>query len=129
MRFGWILALVLAGPALVQDPAARPTTLTQTDTGRLQGTPSQLAWSEDGKQMYLQSAEYDADGKVKKTHDFVLEVANPLVLPADGAPGWAARYWSWKSYKTPPDAQEPEILVSQEKRKRMASDSPMGGSI
>jgi len=128
MRFGWILAVVLAVPALVQDSAARPTTLTQTDTGRLQGAPSQLAWSEDGKQMYLQSAEYDADGKLKKTRDFVLDVANPLVLPVDSAPSWAARYWSWKSYKTPPDAQEPEILVSHEKRTRVATESAMGGS-
>ena len=127
MRFGWMLAAALVAPAVSQDQAARPTTLTQVDTNRLQGAPSQLAWSEDGKQMYLQVAEYDSEGKVKKTHSFVLEVANPLLLPVDSAPSWATRYWSWKSYKTPPDSDGPEILVSQEKRMRVASDSAMGG--
>jgi hypothetical protein len=126
MRLEWMLAAALA-LSVVPQPA-RPTTLTQTDTARLQGTPSQLAWSEDGKQMYLQSAEYDSDGKVRKTHSFVLEVANPLVTPADSAPGWASRYWSWKSYKTPPDAEQPEILVSQEKRTGTATESALGGS-
>lgn len=128
MRFGWMLAAALVTPAVSQDQAVRPTTLTQVDTNRLQGAPSQLAWSEDGKQMYLQSAEYDSEGKVRKTHSFVLDVANPLVLPVDSAPGWATRYWSWKSYKTPPDSDGPEILVSQEKRTRLASESAMGGS-
>ena len=128
MRFEWILAAALVTPSLPQD-RARPTTLTQVDTGRLQGTPSQLAWSGNGMQLYLQSAEYDAQGAVKRTHSFVLDVDNPLPLPVDAAPGWAERYWSWKSYKTPPDANEPEIVVSHEKRTRPATEASMGGSI
>jgi len=128
MRFEWILAAALVTPSVLRDQA-RPTTLTNVDTGRLQGTPSQLAWSTDGKQIYLQSAEYDAQGAVKRTHSFVLDVGNPLPLPMDAVPGWAERYWSWKSYKTPPDANEPEIVVSHERRTRTATESSMGGSI
>jgi hypothetical protein len=128
MRFGWILAATLVMPSVPQDQA-RPATLTQTDTSTLQGTPSQLAWSDDGKQMYLQSAEYDSKGTVSKTHSFVIEVANPVVEPVGSAPGWATRYWSWKSYKTPPELDAPEILVSREKRTKMATESAMGGSV
>src|SRR4051812_8195883 len=102
MRFEWMLAAALVTPAVLEGQAPRPTTLTHTDTGSLQGTPAQLAWSEDGTQLYLQSAEYDSEGQIKKTRSFVLEVANPVLQPVDGVPGWAARYWSWKSYKTPP---------------------------
>ena len=126
MRFEWIVVVMLA---VIQSQAAGPTTLTHVDTNGLQGTPSQLAWSEDGKQIYVQSAEYDAGGKVKKTRSFVLDVANPVLLPVDSAPGWATRYWSWKSWKTPPDAEQPEILVSTERRTSTATESTMGGSL
>jgi hypothetical protein len=128
MRVEWILAAALAAPAVPQTQAARPTTLTNLDTGTLQGVPSQLSWSEDGKQLYLEAAERDADGKVRKTHSFVLTVDNPVLEPIAAAPGWATRYWSWKSYKTPPDVPEPEILVSYDKRTSLATESAMGGS-
>jgi hypothetical protein len=127
MRFGWLLAAALLTPAAAQDQAARPTTLTQVD-GKLRGVPTQLAWSEDGTQLYLETTQRDADGKVKGVRSYVLALAEPVLQPVDGPPRWASHYWSWKSYKTPPDAQAPEILVSQEKRMRMATDSAMGGS-
>ena len=128
MRVEWMLAAALAASAVSQDQSARPKVLTHLDIATLQGIPSQLSWSEDGTQLYLETAERDAEGKVKKTHSFVLTVANPVLESIGGAPGWAARYWSWKSYKTPPDAEQPEILVSHEKRKSTATESAMGGS-
>jgi len=129
MRVEWILAAALVTSVVPQGRAAQPATLTHLDTSSLQGVPVQLSWSEDGKQLYLEAAERDADGKVKKTHSFLVTVANPVLEPIDAAPGWATRYWSWKSYKTPPDAAEPEILVSQEKRTGTATESTMGGSL
>ena len=129
MRLGWMLAAALVTPSVSQDQAVRPRTLTQIDTRTLNGAPAQLAWSENGKQLYLQSAERDSDGRITKTHSFVIEVASPGLQPVDSAPKWATRYWSWKSYKTPPDSETPEILISEEKRTRLASQSAMGGSI
>ena len=126
MRFGWLLAAALLIPAVAQEQA-RPTTLTQLDA-RLRGFPSQLSWSEDGTQLYVETTERDSNGKPKSTHAYLLALADPGLQAVDAAPRWAAHYWSWKSYKTPPDAETPEILVSQEKRLRLATDSAMGGS-
>lgn len=106
-----------------------PTTLVQIDTGKLKGTPAQLAWSEDGTQLYLQTAEHDGAGKVTRTHAFLFTLGDPALTPTDGAPAWATRYWSWKSYKTPPNSEGPEIQVSQEMRTQNATESAMGGSL
>lgn len=128
MPFGCLLTAALIGPALPLYQAASPATITQIDASKLKGLPAQLAWS-DGTQLYLQMAEKDSDERVKKTHAFLLSLADPTPAPVDSAPDWAARYWSWKSYKTPPNAEGPEITVSEEKRTRVATESAMGGSV
>jgi hypothetical protein len=109
--------------------ALGPTTLTEIDTQKLKGTPSQLSWSDDGTQLFLQTAERDADGRVKKTHAFMLSIADPTPRPVDDAPEWATRYWNWKSYNMPPHADAPVIQVTQEVRTRVATESAMGGSL
>jgi hypothetical protein len=129
MPSGYLLAAVLILLASLQDAAARPAAIAQIDAGKLKGVPSQLAWSDDNTQLFLQLAERDSDGKVRKTHAFVLTLADPALTPIDEAPDWATRYWSWKSYKTPPNAEGPEITVSQEMRPRVMSESAMGGSV
>ena len=128
MRFGWLLAAALVTPAMPQDQAARPMTLTQLDS-KPRGVPWQLSWSEDGAQLYLQTAELDSAGRVKGTRSYLISLADPRLQAIDSEPRWASHYWSWKSYKTPPDAETPEILVSEEKRTRVATESAMGGSI
>jgi hypothetical protein len=124
-----MLVPALLAASIGGEQTAVPRRVLQVDTHALQGTPSQLAWSEDGSQLYLQSAEYDANGAVKKTHSFLIVLDSPGLRPVDAAPSWATRYWSWKSYKTPPDMNSPEILVSRERRTRMATNSAMGSSI
>ena len=106
-----------------------PTTLTQIDTGKLKGAPSQLAWSPDGSELYLQTAERDSDGRLKKPRSFVIAMADPAPRAVDSVPPWATEYWNWKSYKLPPDAEAPEIQVKQEMRAQLATESAMGGSL
>ncbi len=123
-----LLAAAVVAQAQASGAPPRPETLAQIDTGKLKGTPTQLAWSPDGSQLYLQTSERDADGKLKKPRSFVLTLGDPTPRPVESAPSWAAEYWNWKSYKMPPNANSPEIQVKQEMRARTATESAMGGS-
>ena len=124
-----LVAATLVLLAQAPGTAAPPATLTQIDTGKLKGTPSQLAWSPDGSELYLQTAERDSDGRFKKPRSFVIATSDPTPRAVENAPAWATEYWNWKSYKLPPNAEAPEIRVTQEMRSRLATESAMGGSV
>ena len=129
MLVAYLIAATLVPLAQAPGAAGQPATLTQIDTGKLKGTPNQLAWSPDGTELYFQTAEHDADGRVKKARSFVIATSDPLPRAVDSVPAWATEYWNWKSYKLPPNAEGPEIEVTREMRSRLATESAMGGSI
>jgi hypothetical protein len=66
-----IVALVLPqGSTLLH--SSPPNVVGHLDASKLKGDLTQLGWSDDGEQMFLQTAEQDAVGMVKNAHYFVM---------------------------------------------------------
>jgi hypothetical protein len=131
-----ILTMSLAA-SFAQAPAGRAprtpvlsdaTLIASIDTGRLKGEPTQLGWSPDGSQLYVQVAKRGADGLFTNPRFLLLSFSSSQPSPVDTAPSWASEYWSWKSNKTGPDAGAPEIEVATEEKTASATQSSMGGS-
>jgi hypothetical protein len=104
------------------------TLLTTIDAGKLKGEPTQVGWSPDGSQLYLQVSQRGADGLFGKSHFFVLSAVSPQPSPVDGAPAWADEYWKSKSGKTGPGMNGPEIELTTEEKAASDTQSAMGGS-
>ena len=86
-----------------------PSTIVEWHGSQLKGTPSQLAWSPDSKLLCLQTIEGDAPGK---THAYLITVDARTFHGLDAPPDWAAKYWEWKSSRTPPG--HPELVIQVE---------------
>ena len=114
-----LLALQLSAPALVST----------IDTGKLKGEPTQLGWSADGTQLYLQTSERDSQGMVTSPRFFVMSVTAGKPEPVSAAPEWATEYWTWKSNKFAPGSTTFGIEVKQDDRKTSSTNSPMGGDL
>lgn len=117
MLVGLFVALaLLAGladtPLLLSVSA--PATIVDLDLGRLKGAPSRLAWSEDGHELYVQTAE--ADGRSPKLRHYLVRVGSAAPVPIDAEPAWAATYWTWKSTKTAPG--DPSVSIQVDFRKQ-----------
>jgi Tol biopolymer transport system component len=114
-----LLAVQLSAPALVST----------IDTGKLKGEPTQLGWSADGTQLYLQTSERDGQGMVRNPRFFVMSASGGKLESVNEAPAWATEYWAWKSNKFAPGSTTFGIEVKQEDRKATAVNSPMGGDL
>jgi hypothetical protein len=86
-----------------------PTTVVEWHGSQLKGTPSQLTWSPDSKQLCLQTLEGDAPGK---PHDYLVTIESRTSQGLDVPPAWAAGYWTWKSTRMPPG--HPELMIQVE---------------
>jgi hypothetical protein len=75
----------------------------------LKGTPSQLTWSPDSKQLCLQTLEGDGPGK---PHAYLVTIESRTSRGLDVPPAWAATYWTWKSTRMPPG--HPELMIEVE---------------
>jgi hypothetical protein len=113
------LAVQISAPALVST----------IDTGKLKGEPTQLAWSEDGTKLFLQTSDRDSKGMVTNHRCFVMSAADGKPEPVDAPPAWATDYWVWKSNKFAPGSTTFGIEVKQEDRKTTPTSSPMGGDL
>lgn len=124
--------------ALAQDrqvPSAKtaqvsaPAQVSTIDTGKLKGEPTQLAWSPDGTQLFLQTSERDAAGMTKNHRFFVMSVADGKPAPVNTPPAWATEYWTWKSNQFAPGSTMFGIQSKTEERKVSATAAPMGGDL
>jgi hypothetical protein len=129
-------ALILAIPAVAFAQSALkvdalqfspPATVAELDMGKLKGEPTRLAWSEDGKQFYLQTTENAGRPNAKTRH---------YVFASDGKredvgaePAWASAYWVAKSGQAPPDNPALKIQVKSEQRQQRTTSVPMGGEM
>jgi len=105
-----------------------PVEVAQIDLGKLGGTlVSQLAWSPDGNELYLQTQAEDKQGLPKDTFHHVIPAEGGSFRKVGAPPDWAGAYWTWKAGQTAPDDQTFKISVSQEKRVASATAIPMGG--
>src|ERR1700750_1930134 len=102
----WLLALTSAlsissaqTPATAVDaPAVKvgaPTTVTELDLGKLKGELRQLAWSRDGNQLYIQTA--DGPDTSEKLRHYVVPLTGGAPASIDQEPEWATDYWGFKS--------------------------------
>jgi hypothetical protein len=90
-----------------------PETIVEVDTARLKGDPGMLAWSPDGKTIYLQMVERDRKGAVTSTRHYVIAVAEKAVRNVDAQPAWVGAYWGWKAAPASPAAAAFKIVPSE----------------
>jgi Tol biopolymer transport system component len=124
------IAVVLAQVASARTvQVSTPAQAGTIDTGKLKGEPTQLSWSPDGTQLFLQTSERDAKGMTTSPRFFVMAASGGKPEAVDAPPGWASDYWTWKSNKFPPGSSTQWIEVTPEDRKVVATASPMGGDL
>ena len=117
-----ILVLLIA----LHAQAAAPV---EIDLGKLKGEPSRLAWSTDGSQFYLQTAERDSRGFVTALHHYLLEPDGRVAKKLEQEPAWAATYWAKKSAQTAPSMPTQKIVVDTRQETVRATAVPMGGAL
>jgi Tol biopolymer transport system component len=122
-----MLTTMLAVAAAVQISA--PVLVTTIDSGKIKGEPTQLGWSPDGSQLFLQTSERDGTGMTKNHRYYILSASNGTPKAADGPPAWATEYWTWKSNQYAPGSKTFGIEIKKEERKLSATSTPMGGDL
>ena len=109
--------------------ASAPVLISTLDGGKLKGEPTELAWSGDGTQLFLQTNERDSSGMVKAPRYFVMSAADGKPRAVEVPPAWAAEYWTWKSAQFAPGSKTFGIDVKQDERTLTATSAPMGGAL
>lgn len=133
-----LATLVLAIPSAVpaQQPAVRaealqfsaPATIAELDMGKLKGEPRRLAWSPDGTQIYVQTAERPGQPN-QKLHHYVFATAGGEKQDVKSEPEWAAAYWAEKSGQAAPGDARMKIELKTETRQQRTTSAPMGGDL
>jgi hypothetical protein len=125
-----MLAQASAGkPAAEAVKASAPIAVTELDTGKLKGEPFRLAWSPDAKELYVQTAERDSVGAVKKAHHYVVAATGGSPKEVEAEPDWASKYWAWKSWKAAPGSAAFAISLDERRDVVRPIDAPRGGTI
>lgn len=107
-----------------------PVELAQIDLGKMGGTlVNQLAWSPEGKELYLQTMTEDKKGQPKDRFHFVISAEGGSFKNVAASPDYAIAYWSWKSGQTAPDDLAFKIDVSVDTHMQSASAVPSGGDL
>src|SRR5437879_1552868 len=86
-----------------------PSTVTELDLGKLKGELRQLAWSPDGNELYVQTA--DGNPGSEKLRHYTVATAGGAVKPLDVPPEWAISFWGFKSARNAPGLASIEIEV------------------
>ena len=118
-------ALVDASKLTLSAPAA----IVELDLGKLKGDFVRLSWSPDAQQMYVQTVERDRAGNIKSTHHYLLALDGKPATGLDEEPVWSTRYWAWKSGQSAPGLMSFKIDVDQQRQRRSATATPMGGDL
>ncbi|MCU1382741.1 MAG: hypothetical protein JWL71_1438 [Acidobacteria bacterium] len=92
-----------------------PTTVTELDLGTLKGELRQLAWSRDGSELYVQTA--DGTPSSEKLRHYLVPIAGGAAKSIDTEPEWAADYWGFKSDRFAPGLRSLVIGVEQKQEK------------
>ncbi len=136
-----MIILALTAAAALQAPAApatsdarqialaAPAVVTSLETGKLKGEPAMLAWSPDGKELYVQAVERDRNGTVKSMRHYVVSLDSKQLKGADQPPAWAPKYWTWKSGQASPAEPAFRISVDQRQETVRATSAPRGGDM
>lgn len=77
-----------------------PQTIGEIDLGKLKGELRQVAWSRDGAELYLQTA--DGHPSSETLRHYLVAVAGGAPKAIDTEPEWATDYWNFKSDRFAP---------------------------
>lgn len=116
-------------PAAAQVTLSSPAKIAELDSGKLKGEPTQLAWSDDGKQLVLQVSQRDGQGMVGKPRYFTISPGDGKLESIGAPPAWVSEYWTWKANKSAPVAPAFAIDIKEDVRQVSATSSPMGGAL
>src|SRR5688500_15769428 len=100
----------------------------EIDVDRMKGQPAKLAWSPDGKELYLELLEGDF-GKDGVRRHVVYTLVDGRQRNVDAEPAWANAYWAQKSAQTSPDNPAFKIGVESAPRVVRGTSAPMGGEL
>ena len=135
LRASFAIAIFLPAVALAQVKlpvgqlaVTRPAAIFEIDLDKAKGQPSKLAWSPDGKQLYMELLESQF-GKGGKTHHLVIDAATGKEKSVDAVPAWAAAAWTKKSGQMSPDDPSFKIGVETTQRQERSVSAPMGGDL
>ncbi|MGH9408784.1 MAG: TolB family protein [Vicinamibacterales bacterium] len=129
---GVSLLLVLG---LLQTPSAKtlsvsqPVRVAEIDTGKLKGEPTELAWSPDTSQLFLQTSERDRSMMTINPRYFMMSASNGQPKSVNQKPEWEGQYWTWKSSEYSPGPDKIAIDIKEEKRVADSTSSPTGGAM
>jgi len=130
-----VLFVLVSGAIAAQaTPATQvkvvPAEVAKVDLGKLKGQmASQLAWSPDGKQLYLQTLTEDKQALPKDYYHYVIPSEGGTFEKVSAPPDWAIAYWTWKQAKTAPDDLAFAIDINTDKRVASPVALPMGGEM
>lgn len=113
----------------LQVTLATPQPVAELDTGKLKGDITQLAWSPDGSEFYVQAVDRDRTGNVTGMRHYVVSAATRSVKGVDKEPDWASKYWLWKAAQAAPGMASFKIDVMQHEETVRSTASPTGGSL
>src|SRR5688500_11235357 len=105
-----------------------PATIAEVDMNKLKGEPSRMAWSADGKDIYLQTIE-GAFHQPKAIRHYIITAEDGKVKDVKAEPEWFGAYWAVKSHKASPDEPGTEIGLSSEQRVEKTTSVPRGGDL
>jgi hypothetical protein len=108
---------------------SEPSTIAEIDTDNVKGQPARLAWSPDGRQLYLQMLEgqFGQAGAKSSHHSFDATTGRRQDLRAE--PEWASAYWTIKSGQASPDDAALKIELKSERRTERTVSTPTGGDL
>ncbi len=106
-----------------------PVTVVEIDTGKLKGDLMKLAWSPDGAQLYVLTAERDGAGNPKSVRHYVMGLDGKSPKGVNAEPPWAAAYWTWKSAQSAPELPAFRIDVEQGQKRITSTSIPRGGDL
>ena len=96
---------------------------------KIKGEPIEMAWSQDGTELYVESGERTRMGVFESLKHYVVTIATQQVKNLDAPPQWATDYQSWKGNKWAPGNHAFVIDISEENRTVRAVSAPMGGAL
>jgi hypothetical protein len=116
-----VLAVAVQAPAAAQIDAARldlsaPAVVLRIDKDDLEGEPSRLCWSPDGRTLYLRAVVRDRWANERATH-YAVDLAEGVLQPIAREPDWAVRCWLSKSGLAAPG--DPVFRINVETRVEM----------
>lgn len=105
-----------------------PSTLRDIDAGAVRGIPTRLAWSPDGKYLYLRLSTFDRWSNETVRHILIdVKTAEPRQIGDE--PGWIGRYWNFKAGLVSPAVPTWKITIDAREDQVRTTNVPREGNI